>query len=367
MEINKPLYNRLLIIDGSHCLHRAMSQPELYAMKTSTGKRTGGIIGVIKTIVKEFRIYNYYPVVVFDGGLSKRRLELYPNYKRHQDRLLEECKEEKTEEQLLDEEFKREYNTQRKNLQELLPYYGIPVIQIDGWEGDDLIYILTKMALDSIVLSDDKDLLQLIHEPDGFDNRKCRVKRGMRDEFWDIDAIRANNFDVQEYIACKSIIGDSSDNIPSACYQVGEKTAPDLFKIYKWTVEKNSTYPNNEEELTKICKELNISKRKAYLNFNEDQFLTNLSLTNLCLVDNEISQDLIDYIYRDIFEQSRTYDTEEIHRLLENYEIRTINSEQLVNRVGSVHMLLELKDYEASKNVIDINKTSSGKLFDLPK
>lgn len=364
MKINTPMYNRLLIIDGSHCLHRAMCQPELYAMQTSTGIKTGGVVGVIKTIIKEFRQFNYYPVVVFDGGLSKRRLELYPNYKRHQDRLLEECKEEKTEEQLIEEQFRREYNTQRKALQELLPYYGIPVVQIDGWEGDDLIYILTKMSLDSIVLSDDKDLLQLIHEPDNTDNRRCRVKRGMRDEFWDMNSLKEKNFDIQEYIACKAIVGDTSDNIPSACYQVGEKTAPDLFKIYKLNnIEKDMTFPENEEDLAKICKELGISKRKAYLNFNEDQFLTNIALTDLSLVDDEITQDLVDYIYRDIYDQSRTYDTEEIHKLLENYEIRSIDSEKIVDRVGSVHILLELKDYDRTKNIIDINQTTQNKLF----
>ena len=154
------IYGRLLIFDGSHALHRSISEPHLWEMKNFSGQRTGGVYGTLQTIQKECSSFNYFPVVVFDGHLSQRRLDIYPNYKRNLERqALLECKEEdKTEEQLLDEEFRREYSTQRNDLIQLLPLFGIPCIRLDQWEGDDLIYIISKMTKNSIVVSDDKDL-----------------------------------------------------------------------------------------------------------------------------------------------------------------------------------------------------------------
>ena len=252
-------FNRLLIFDGSHALHRALSVPNNWDMKTSKGIRTGGIYGVLRTIMKECKTYNYYPIVVFDGGLSERRLQIYPNYKRTLDKQqLNESVELKTDEQLIDEMFRQEYNTQRDVLKELLPYFNIPVICLDKWEGDDLIYILTKICKDSIIVSDDKDLLQLINDDN---NYRCRVRRAMRDEFWDMNTLKERDLNIQEYIACKAIVGDPSDNIPSACFQVGEKTAPGLYKLYTESSRMIGGFPKDEKELTEKCKLINIPKR----------------------------------------------------------------------------------------------------------
>ena len=47
------LYQRLLIFDGSHCLHRAICEPHLWEMKNNEGQRTGGVYGTLQTILKE--------------------------------------------------------------------------------------------------------------------------------------------------------------------------------------------------------------------------------------------------------------------------------------------------------------------------
>ena len=201
------IYNKLLIFDGSYMLHRNLSQPNQWEMKNTKGKRTGGIYGSLRTILKELSQYNLYPIVVFDGGLSKRRLNIYPNYKRNLEKqALLECKDdEKTEEQLLEEEFRREYSTQRSDLMNLLPHFGIPCIRINNWEGDDLIYILSKLAKYSIVVSDDRDLIQLINENQE-DHTYCWVKRPMKDELWNIDTLKSLDEDVNNYIGCKCIV-----------------------------------------------------------------------------------------------------------------------------------------------------------------
>ena len=340
--------NRTMLFDGSYMLHRSLTQEELWNMKNHKGERTGGVFGCLKTIQKELRTYNYYPIVVFDGGLSKRRLSIYPNYKRAEEKaLLLECKEEdKTEEQLIEEEFRREYHTQRNILINLLPNFGIPVIYSQEWEGDDLLYILSKLSKDSIVVSDDKDLIQLLYNTD---ERRCRIRRPLRDEFLDNKYLQDKEINIQEFIGCKCIVGDPSDNIPSACFQVGDKTALGLYKIYESTLPNN--FPKSEEELSKICKELDISKRKAYLNFNEQQFLINLSLTDLSLVDKEINDELLKNITDSIFHQQTLINKQNIRDILSYLEIKTFETEALLYKIDNLKILLDIKNIEACKDI----------------
>lgn len=364
MEIN---FNRVMIYDGSYLLHRNLSQPNQWEMINSKGKRTGGIYGVLRSIIKESKDYNFYPVVVFDGGLSKRRLNIYPNYKKNIERqALLECKDEDlTEEQLFDLEFRREYSTQRNDLMQLLPLFGIPVIRINDWEGDDLIYILSKMSRNSIVVSDDKDLIQLLYEDD---NRRCKVRRPMKEEMWDINTLKEKEMNIQKYIGCKCIVGDPSDNIPSACFQVGEKTAPGLYELY--TKSLNIGFPKDEEDLTKKCKDLNVPKRKAYLNFNEDQFLTNVLLTDLRLIDEDITEDVINNIKTTIYTECKPFEQNnkpEIYSILDDLEIKTLDVETLYSRIDSLIDHLKIEDLEKSLPIREDNKGSSSTLGGLFK
>lgn len=360
--MNIPIvFNRTLLFDGSHALHRNLCEPNTYEMRNENGKRTGGIFGVLRTIAKEFKTYNYFPIVVFDGGLSKRRLEIYPNYKRTLDKqLLRESLEPKTEEQLLDEEYLREYATQRNDLIELLPLFGIPVIRVDGWEGDDLLYILTKMSKDSIVVSDDKDLIQLVTEPTLEDDRRCRVRRGMRDEFITYDYLKENEINIKEYVWTKAICGDNSDNIPSSCYQVGEKTAYGLIKLIESvTTNVIPNFPTDEKELETICQKLNINKRKAYLNYDENQFLTNLLLMDLSLVDKEVNTEFVNNLYIDVVAQSEISDIEQIQKLLNMFNISSFDYSKLLDRVQSMQCYLKIEDINNTSNLSDINKPSN--------
>ena len=353
------LFNRLLIFDGSYMLHRALSEPHNWEMCTSEGKKTGGIFGSLRTIVKELKMYNYFPVVVFDGGLSARRLALYSNYKKHDEKaLLLEDNHEFTETELLDMEFRREYNTQRNDLITLLPLFGIPVIYVNNWEGDDLIYIISKLTENSIVVSDDKDLIQLIHQPEEIDKRLCRIRRPLKDEFLDISSLNEKGINIREYVGCKSIVGDPSDNIPSACYQVGEKTALGLYNLYLNCLKKNINFPKDEKELNKLCEKFNINKRKAYLNFNEDQFLTNLLLTDLNQVDKEISNELIEFIYNTII--SNKTNTDLALDILDELEIKTFNVNELLDLVTNLTDLIKIEDKNKCLNYKEINNTKKG-------
>lgn len=346
------LYQRLLIFDGSHCLHRAICEPHLWEMKNYNGQRTGGVYGTLQTILKESGTFNYFPVVVFDGHLSKRRLDIYPNYKRYEEKqLLQESLEQPTEMELLQKEQREEYKIQREILKKILPSFGIPTIHLADWEGDDIIYILSRLTRDSVVVSDDKDLFQLfVDEPD----MRCRIRRGMRDEFINGDWFRDNELSVNDFIARKALVGDPSDNIPSACFQVGEKTALGLYKLY--TESKNVGFPKNEDELAVKCKEIGIPKRKAYLNFDENQFLTNLLLMDLSLVEKEITPELVNELNQVIEEHSNYSDFNYILDALQELEIRTFIPMNLANIVKRNKHHIK-KDYNIDfRSIIEKNE-----------
>ena len=356
-------YNKLLIFDLSHAIHRAIAQPNLWDMRNANGDRTGGIYGTLNTILKETSNYNYFPVAICDGHLSSRRLAIYDNYKRYKDKqlLLEGITtEEPTELELLQNEQRQEYNRQREIVKEILTCLGIPVLHFEDWEGDDLIYILTQITKDSIIVSDDKDMLQMICDDD---DRRCRVRRGMRDEFWDINSLKDMGIDQGEYIACKAICGDPSDNIPSACYGVGEKTALGLYKVYQHSKVITTGFPQDEKALSEICKTLNISKRKAYLDFNEDQFLINMLLMDLSLVQDDITQDVLNMIY-DAINVGLGYNNYELcGQLLQNQSINSINMNTLINNINRTKYLAEIDSYEISQNISDIVPQKIGGLF----
>lgn len=354
-------YNRLLIMDFSHALHRSIAQPNLWEMRDSYGRRTGGIYGSINTLLKESSTYNYFPVAVFDGHLSPRRLAIYDNYKRYKDKqLLTEDVNEMTELERLQMEQRAEYNAQREIVKDLLISFGIPVIHLSDWEGDDLIYILTKLSKDSIIVSDDKDMLQMICDTP---ERRCRVRRGMRDEFWDMAKLKEQGIDQNEFIACKAIVGDPSDNIPSACFQVGEKTALGLYKLYCKCVETGKAFPIDEKQLDECSKLFDTPKRKAYLNFNENQFLTNVLLMDLRLVDNDINEDVLEKIHNAINYRENYVDYEEASKILEELSINTFNSNGLVNNINRTKSHIFISSYNPEENIPDKTNVLTGKLF----
>lgn len=355
------VFNRLLIFDGSHCLHRNICEPHLWEMKNIKGERTGGIYGTLQTILKESSTYNYFPVVVFDGHLSQRRLDIFPNYKGTLDKqLLLENKEQLTEQQELVLEQKREYNTQREILKELLPAFGIPVLHFTDWEGDDIIYILTKMCKDSIVVSDDKDLIQLVCDTP---ERRCRVRRGMRDEFVDTNYLNEHNINIDTFVACKAIVGDQSDNIPSACFKVGEKTAPDLYKLYQVCNTLNNDYPHDEKQLEETCKKAGISKRKAYLNFDEEQFLKNILLMDLRLVDNDITDELLQKIQNQILLQYNIIEGDLIIKILKDLDIKSFIINNLIDNIRNLSKYVKIEDYNKYKDTPDIKPKKIGGFF----
>ena len=104
---------------------------------------------------------------------------------------------------------------------------NIPQIEIEGYEADDIIATYTKLAtkkkMQSLIVSSDKDLMQLVNENvtmlDPMKNKKIGIDQ----------VIEKFGLPPEKVIQIQALTGDKVDNIPGAP-GIGPKTALDLLK-----------------------------------------------------------------------------------------------------------------------------------------
>ena len=218
---------KVLIVDGSNFLHRQLNQPALADMEYN-GVKTGAVMGFLRSLLVSMNAYpGYYPIVVFDKGRSPRRLEIYPNYKRAQetkeerDQVKEDLKFGRISKEQAHDEFLHQLITQGDAIKDLLRVAKIPMIDEFGWEGDDIIAILSRVSEDAVIATDDKDMWQLCSE-------NSRIVRPMRIDpaTNQVQVVTHEDMiewydDIDTYIKMKGIAGDGSDNIPRVATGVG--------------------------------------------------------------------------------------------------------------------------------------------------
>lgn len=263
----------------------------------------------------------YFPIVTWDAGLSPRRLAVYPNYKHHADRIVEKQElvklgVEETEE----DEYLTQYHDQRAYLIEILHSLGIPSLRFDQWEGDDLLYILSKLTDDGIILTDDRDLIQLL-------SPTISISRPLADEFLKYDDWQKDHNDpgMRKYVIAKSIVGDGSDNIPKCAAGVGSKTAEAIAELM--TTQSDWLY------------QLKASKKKAHQNFVSDeslsQFRINMELIDLQRV--EITDEILQLTYSEISTNIHNPDYFGVVSKLGNLEITKLDVDSLISNLTSLY------------------------------
>ena len=201
----------LIIIDGNSLANRAY-----YAMpplKNKNGLVVNAIFGFCNILVKLITENNpKYFAVAFDAHAKTFRHNLYPEYKAGRYAMPEDLV------------------TQMPLLQDLLRLMNIKVLIKDGIEADDIVGTISKrFNISSVIVSGDKDLLQLIDD----NTTVWLTKKGISEtEIFDENHFRSvYGFEPKKIIDLKAMMGDSSDNIPGII-GVGEKTALDYMHNY---------------------------------------------------------------------------------------------------------------------------------------
>lgn len=297
---------KLLLIDGNYAMHRVGHVPALAELHTSTGIRTGIVYGFLNSIANVTeRFPGYSPYVCFDGGLCQQRLMVFPEYKAN--RYDTRPREELTLEEQISYDEKQEYmeffREQGKLLTEVLDLLGIPSLKVEGWEGDDLLALLSKGESKSVIVTDDKDMIQLVSET-------CRVYRPMASQkeakpvIIDLDWFEKNGYTgPQDYMIQKSIKGDPSDNIPDSAPGVGWKKIQGFITIQEglreiWaSSEKGFEDPEAPAKVRKLCEDKQVKYASAYLKYQPEVFAINKKIIDLNNVRSFYTDEQVNAVY----------------------------------------------------------------------
>jgi len=198
---------KFMILDGNSLIHRAFYAIPL--LTTSEGLFTNAVYGFVNMLLKI--LSNEQPActaVAFDKGKVTFRMDHYEQYKGQRKPTPDELR------------------PQFALAKEVLTAMNIPVYELEGYEADDLIGTVTKLAekegYQTLIVTGDRDALQLISPY----SEVLLTKKGITElDRYDIDKVKERyGLNPEQIIDLKGLMGDSSDNIPGVP-GVGEKTA----------------------------------------------------------------------------------------------------------------------------------------------
>jgi DNA polymerase-1 len=220
MPVEKPekTRDRLYLIDGYALIYRAFFAMISRPLVSSRGENTSAAWGVARFLIKVFEKHHPdYLGMVFDAGDSER-VQMYPEYKATREKMPDELA------------------LSLPRIRELVEAFNVPVLELQGYEADDVIGTLAARAVDqgleTVIISGDKDFYQLIRP------HVCLLNPGRGgptavEEEW-VDLRNANErlgVPPQHVVDYLGLIGDSSDNVPGV-KGIGPKTAIQLIEEY---------------------------------------------------------------------------------------------------------------------------------------
>jgi DNA polymerase-1 len=208
---------RLFLLDAYALIFRGyyafIKNPRI----NSKGMDTSAIMGFMNSLMDVIkREKPDHLAVAFDNGGSQLRNEIFPEYKAHRDATPEAIK------------------IAVPYIQELLRAMHIPIIEVKGYEADDLIGTIAKQAEKEnykvFMVTPDKDFAQLVSE-NIFMYKPARMGNGI--EIWGVPEVLAK-FEIErpdQVIDFLGMMGDAADNIPGLP-GVGEVTAKKFLKEF---------------------------------------------------------------------------------------------------------------------------------------
>lgn len=208
---------RLFLLDAYALIFRGYYALIKNPRINSKGMDTSAIMGFMNSLLDVIRRERPdHLAVCFDKGGSVERTEMFPEYKANRDVTPDAIK------------------IAVPYIQEILKAMHIPVVELEGWEADDIIGTLSKQAekegFKVFMVTPDKDFGQLVSE-NIFMYRPARLGNGI--EIWGIPEVR-ERFGVErpeQVIDYLGMMGDASDNIPGLP-GVGDKTAKKLIEEF---------------------------------------------------------------------------------------------------------------------------------------
>ena len=329
------MVKKLILIDGNNLMFRSYYATAYTGnmMKNSKGVPTNALFGFVNMMNKIISEENpSYMAVAFDIGKNFRKEE-YDFYKEGRIDTPEELK------------------IQMPIAREILDKMGIKHFELAPYEADDIVGTIVKMTeadkdFASVIVSSDKDLLQLISD-------ETEVKLLKQNGF-----IRYNHKAfVDDYgiepikmIDLKALMGDSSDNIPGV-KGIGEKTALKLLQEYKSL---ENLYDNIDNIKGKTKEKLVEDKEMAFISKKIATIYRDVPL-NIVLEDlkyekNETPELTSLFKELEFFSFLKNMEIKKETKTLKYSSISTINNISLDKDI-SIDVMLDNENYHLAKLV----------------
>jgi DNA polymerase-1 len=193
-------------VDGSSYLYRAFHA--LPPLSNTRGEPTGAVYGVVNMLLKLLKEHApRYVAVLFDAAGKTFRDEIYEQYKAQRTPMPDDLRR------------------QIAPLHAIVRALGLPLLQIEGVEADDVIGTLAKSAagrgLETVISTIDKDMAQVVGD-------RVRIVNTMFDTTLDRDGVRRKfGVEPEQIVDYLALVGDTSDNIPGVP-GIGAKSAAAL-------------------------------------------------------------------------------------------------------------------------------------------
>jgi DNA polymerase-1 len=211
-----PTRPRLLLLDGHSLAYRAFYALPVENFSTTTGQPTNAVYGFTSMLINALRDEQpTHVAVAFDVSRQTFRTERFPEYKANRTTSPEP------------------FRGQVELIQEVLGALGITVVQVDGYEADDVIATLARQAEDAgyetLIITGDRDTFQLVDDS----TTVLYPRKGVSDLARMTPAAIEAKYGLTpgQYPDFAALRGDPSDNLPSVP-SVGEKTATKWISQY---------------------------------------------------------------------------------------------------------------------------------------
>jgi DNA polymerase-1 len=278
-----------VLIDAHSLIYRAFFA--LPPMSTSDGRVTNAVYGFTSMLAIVLASRPEFAIAAFDMGKPTFRSKEYVEYKAGRRAMPDDLR------------------PQLDMVREVLTSFSIPIIGIEGFEADDVIGTLARIAEERghpvTIVSGDLDCLQLVSES----VEALVPRRGITDTFlYGPEQVRQRyGFEPIQLIDFKALRGDTSDNIPGVP-GVGDKTAAKLVQDYA-----------NIESLLEHVEELPAGRLKTSLIEHADKVRLGKRMVTIVRDVPEVELEL---------EKARwtRYDYETVRRVFDLFEFRQLLS-----------------------------------------
>lgn len=322
--------SKIIILDGNNIAYRAFyALPATIA--TSSGTITNAVLGFTSMLLK--LIEEQRPDVIacaFDSRGPTFRHDIFNDYKATRKKMPDEL------------------IGQMPLIKEVLKAFDIKILEVMGYEADDIIATLASAAPnkfnETLIVSSDKDILQLVSK----EVKVMSIKKGITDTviFNEEKVIEKFGLIPEKIKDFLALTGDSSDNIPGVA-GIGPKTALSLLKEY-----------GSIEEIYENVEKIKNEKLKALLIANKEIALKSKELTQL-KTEMEIN---VDEVFNSIF---KNVDYKKIEHIFDTLEFSSLKkrAENIIKKIGKSSDESLVSDDSKQKKIEITGKKTRQNLF----